>query len=127
MPLIYLAKNEQLDILAELPDKCLIPERIESEVVTAGIEEVARTGILSVVSALQSELFEQLQCNDQLTAADSAVLTVAAQRDRVAVMDGQYGREITKVENIHTRGTVVRRPGATGGQPSAVSRSARSR
>lgn len=115
-PLIYLAKTDHLDVLAEVPEQCLIPERIENEVVTTGhdegypdarrIEEAIQNGILTVVSAPQSDVFERLQRNEQLTAADSAVLAVAADRNGVAVMDEQYGRDIAAVENIPTRGTV---------------------
>jgi predicted nucleic acid-binding protein len=115
-PLIYLAKVDRLDILTQLHGDRLIPERVATEVVTAGldagypdarrIDHRIEAGDFDVVPAPETTLWDRLAENPNLSGADAAVLTLAADRDATAVMDEAYGRDVAEVEGINTRGTV---------------------
>ena len=111
---IYLAKTERLDLVENLPRRCVIPEEVYDEVVTRGLEEdhadarridrVVEDGTLDVRSAPETETLVRLADNDRLSSADAAVLAVAEANDGTAVMDEQYGRDVADVEGITTKG-----------------------
>ncbi|MDL0130815.1 DUF3368 domain-containing protein [Halobacterium salinarum] len=114
-PLIYLGTADQLQVLSHLDCRRLIPERVYDEVVTAGVdagypdarrvEQRVDAGEFDVVSAPETTLFDRLSDNPNVSNADVAVLTLAADRNATAVMDDAYGRDIADVEGINTRGT----------------------
>jgi predicted nucleic acid-binding protein len=115
-PLIYLAKAGGLSLVSDLPSECCTPEQVHEEVVTTGIDEgyadarrierIVEDGVLDVVAVDERDTFERLRHNQNLSAADAAVLTVADERDATAVMDEQYGRTVADAEGIATLGTV---------------------
>lgn len=114
-PLIYLAKAERLDLIAELPGECCLPDRVYDEVVVAGIEgghadarrieRIVEDGVLERHSAPNDETFERLCRNENLSTADAAVLALANDADGIAVMDEQPGRHAADADGITTRGT----------------------
>lgn len=114
-PLIYLATVDRLELLADLPETCVVPDSVHHEVVTRGLEEdhpdarrierAIEGGTLDPVDDPDSETFDRLRRNDSLSTADAAVLAVAADEDGTAVMDEQYGRDVADTEGISTRGT----------------------
>ncbi|MFC7166120.1 DUF3368 domain-containing protein [Halospeciosus flavus] len=114
-PLIYLAKAEYLDIVAELDARCVVPKRVYEEVVIDGldagypdarrIESQVEHGLFDVVAVEETEQYGRLVQNPNVSEADVAVLTLAATHDATAVMDEAYGRTVAETENITTRGT----------------------
>lgn len=114
-PLIYLAKAERLELLEQFDQSCVIPERVYKEVVDTGIEEgypdarrierCVEEGSFEIVEVPETESFERLRENDNLSDADVAVLVYAASEGGVAVMDETYGRDVAATEGITTRGT----------------------
>lgn len=114
-PLIYLARANQLDSVAELADECLIPEPVYDEVVTEGldagypdarrIEAVVEADRLAVCELPDSDFANRLERNNGLSGADVAVLTVAASTDGTAIMDERRGRQVARVEGIPVHGT----------------------
>jgi predicted nucleic acid-binding protein len=114
-PLIYLAKTDSLALVDELDTTCCLPERVVDDVVTAEIEQghadarpVDRAlddGVVDVRSATELDAFGRLETNQQLSAADAAVLAIADACDGTAITDDQYGRDVAAVEDIQTRGT----------------------
>lgn len=114
-PLIYLAKVGRLTVVDQLGDPCLIPETVYAEVVDEGLEQghpdarlVERRvddGAFGVVTVEETPLSSRLETNENLSAADAAVLACAGARDAIAVMDEAYGREVAATEGITTRGT----------------------
>jgi len=114
-PLIYLAKADALADVDELDDSCVIPERVSGEVVETGIEQgypdarrierCVDDGHFEVVAVAESDVFERLRRNPNLSDADVAVLAHAAAVDGSAVMDETHGRDVAATEGITTRGT----------------------
>lgn len=114
-PLIYLASVERLSLVVDRVSEPVVPEPVHQEVVVDGIEgghadarrveRAIETGALEVVPAPDTETFDRIAQNERLTAADAAVLAIAASRDAVAVMDEQYGRDVADAEGIQSRGT----------------------
>lgn len=114
-PLIYLATVERLDSIRYLDEPCVTPEPVYAEVVTAGIEQghpdarrierCVEEEQLDVVSTTETALAERLRENENLSDADVAVLSCAAERDGTAVMDEAYGRDVAATEGVRTRGT----------------------
>jgi len=114
-PLIYLATVDRFGILGTLSDDRVILERVYDEVVTAGleaghadarrVERAVEEDVLTVATVERSGTFERLEANDNLSEADAAVLAMADDRDGIAVMDEQYGRDVAAAEGIETRGT----------------------
>lgn len=114
-PLIYLASTGRLELVDALPSGSCLPERVYDEVVTAGIEaghadarRIERAvdgGHFGVRPDPDTPLASRLERNDNLSAADVAVLALAADLDGVAVMDEQYGRTVADAEGVATRGT----------------------
>ncbi|QCC46913.1 DUF3368 domain-containing protein [Halobellus limi] len=114
-PLIYLGKTDSLDLLRNLDEPCVIPERVYAEVVEAGVEQghpdarrverAVSDGVFRVVAVEESGMLTRLRENPNLSEADAAVLACADARDGTAVMDEAYGRDVAGVENITTRGT----------------------
>ena len=132
-PLIYLATTDRLELLADLPEPCVLPEAVYEEVVTEGVsaghadarrvQRAVEDGWLTVVSVegtapeadapfetLTSsetaiEIVDRLTQNDRLSRADAEVLAFAGSREATAVMDEAYGRAIADAEDILTRGT----------------------
>ncbi len=114
-PLIYFAKVDQLTLISHFDEPCVIPDRVYTEVVDAGIkhgypdarriEQSVEDESLSVISVDDDEFFSRLKRNPKLSDADVAVLTCAYTHDGVAVMDETYGRDVASTEQITTRGT----------------------
>ncbi|EMA47121.1 DUF3368 domain-containing protein [Halobiforma nitratireducens] len=114
-PLIYLAKVDQLRILAHLEGERYIPTRVYDEVVTTGLEEgypdarriehCVSDGLFEVISVEETELTKRLRHNPNLSEPDIAVLACAHSRDGIAVMDEAYGRTAAEVADIETKGT----------------------
>lgn len=114
-PLLSLAKAGRLDPVGELGSRCVLPEQVHEEIVTAGLEaghadarrvdRAVADGRLDVVQVEETDAFERLRSNQNLTDADAAVLAAADARDATAVMDEQYGRDVADAEGIPTRGT----------------------
>lgn len=114
-PLIALAKADHLDVLTGRDETPVVPARVYDEVVETGlsagypdarrIERAIENGHFAVEDAPESALFEDLASSPALSEADAAVLTLAADRDGVAVMDEQAGRAIADAEGIERRGT----------------------
>jgi predicted nucleic acid-binding protein len=114
-PLIYLAKVDQLTLISELDDTCVIPKRVYTEVVDTGIEQgypdarrverCIEDDMLTVMSVDDDEFVSRIQRNPNLSDADVAVLACAYTHDGVAVMDETYGRDVASTEGITTRGT----------------------
>lgn len=114
-PLVYLATVDRLSLLSHLDEPRLVPERVYHEVVTRGLEEgypdtrrVERgteEGIFDVVAVEETDTFEHLRENPNLSGADAAVLACAAENGATAVMDEAYGRDVAAVEGIQARGT----------------------
>ncbi|MFB6100024.1 MAG: DUF3368 domain-containing protein [Candidatus Nanohalobium sp.] len=106
-PLIYLAKARKLEEVEELEGEKLVPEEVYREVVEEGrgepdaerIEKAVEEGIFEVVSA------EIEGDSDFLSDADLQVLKVAEERDAIAVMDEENGRNVADIRGIETRGT----------------------
>ncbi len=113
--LIYLAKVDQLTLVAHLEAQCVIPTRVYAEVVETGIEQgypdarrieqSTEDGLLTRLSVDDDEFFSRLQRNPKLSDADVAVLACAYTHDGVAVMDETYGRDVASAEQVTTRGT----------------------
>ncbi|SIR73887.1 Predicted nucleic acid-binding protein, contains PIN domain [Haladaptatus litoreus] len=114
-PLIYLAKADALSYLRSLAIPRYIPEAIYEEVVTKGldhdypdarrIERAVDANTFKVVSVEETPLSDRLRRNPNLSDADVDVLVLAVERDSIAVMDEQYGRDVAATEEIPTRGT----------------------
>jgi predicted nucleic acid-binding protein len=114
-PLIYLAKAERLERLAELDGNGLATAEIYTEVVERGveagypdarrIERLVENDVFRVVTVEETDTYTRLQKNDRLSEADASVLSCAKSRDAVAVMDETYGRDVAATEGIETRGT----------------------
>jgi predicted nucleic acid-binding protein len=106
-PLIYLAKAGKLDKLEKLEEEKLIPEKVYIEVVEeAGkepdgqrIEKAVEKGILKTASA------EAGNGSESLSKADLQVLKIAEEKEAVAVMDEEHGRNVADVRDIKTHGT----------------------
>lgn len=113
-PLIYLAKIDRLELVQDSLSNCVVPASVYDEVVTRGLKEdhpdarrIERTvdeSLLETVPVPESETFDRLQRNDKLSTADAAVLAIANTNDGIAIMDGQYGRDVADTEAIPTRG-----------------------
>ena len=114
-PLIYLAKIDQLTLLAHYEEPRVIPERVYEEVVETGleagypdarrIERFVDADGFTVVTVETTPLLSRLRTNEHLSEADASVLACADAHDGVAVMDEQYGRDVGAAEGITTRGT----------------------
>ena len=114
-PLIVLASADSLSILEPLEQPLVVPERVRTEVVDAGLQgghadarrlrAAIECGLLSVQEVEATEFFEDLCDLDGLSDTDGAVIAHAAANDAVAVMDEAYGRSIASAENVETRGT----------------------
>ncbi|PHQ39138.1 DUF3368 domain-containing protein [Halorubrum persicum] len=116
-PLIYLAKAERLGVIETLDEPRVVPEAVHREVVTAGVEQgyddarrierAVEEGLVDVVAVDtdDSPVATRLARHPGLSDADAAVLTCAAARDAVAVMDESAGRSAAEVEDVETRGT----------------------
>lgn len=114
-PLIVLASAERLALLETFDRTLLVPERVRSEAVDAGIaagyadarrlEAVIEEGSLDVREVEATPLFDDLSDLDGLSEADAAVLAVAADEDATAILDEARGRSIAAAEGIQTRGT----------------------
>lgn len=114
-PLIYLAKVDRLELVQQLDELCVIPERVYGEVVKTGIEHgypdarrIERSvedDLFEVVTVEDTAFMSRLQQNPNLSDADVAVLACAAVHEDVAVMDETYGRNVAATEGITTRGT----------------------
>ena len=99
-PLIYLATVDRLDVVALLDGECIVPDRVYEEVVTTGVDEghpdarrierAVEGGMFQRVAIEMDEHFERFADADGLSAADAAVLSLAHQRDAIAVMDDSY-------------------------------------
>ena len=117
IPLIYLAKVDQLGLIADLVGRNLIPEAVYGEVVIKGmqagyedarrIERAVEDGIFEVVSVDRddSPVADGLARHPGLSEADVDVLVCADGREAVAIMDEAAGRSAAIVEGIETRGT----------------------
>jgi len=114
-PLIYLGKAERLDVLSNIERELVVPTRVYEEVVYEGmkygyadaerVNKRVREGLLEQRSFEETERFERLVRNTNLSPADVTVLLLADDADGVAVMDEQHGRDVADVEGIETRGT----------------------
>lgn len=114
-PLIYLATVERLSLVVEHVEEPVVPSPVQREVVERGleaghadarrVERAINSGALAVAPVPESDDFERIRRNQHLTDADAAVLAVTAERDAVAVMDEQYGRDVADAEGIETRGS----------------------
>ena len=115
-PLIYLATIDRLDLIGALDEKCVIPEPVYEEVVTAGIdaghpdarrvEQAVEEALFDVRPVDGSELSDRLDGNPNLSEADVAVIAFAAEYGGVAILDERYGRATAETEGVETRGTV---------------------
>lgn len=114
-PLIYLAKAARLDVVSELDEERLVPERVYEEVVTAGIEaghpdarrveRQVEDGHFDVAAVDENDQYRRLVDNPNVSEADVSVLVLAATHGATAVMDEAYGRTVAETEGIETRGT----------------------
>lgn len=114
-PLIYLGKANRLDVLNALQSNLLVPNRVYEEVVYQGmknghadakrVNECVQGGVIEQESVEQTERFDRLAAETNLSEADTAVLLLADEVDGTAVMDERYGRTIADTEGIETRGT----------------------
>jgi len=114
-PLIVLASADRLSILETFGSELVVPERVRTEVVDAGIaaghpdarrvRAAIDRGLLTVREVDRSPLFEELVALDGLSDADAAVLTYAATDDALVVMDERAGRSIAAAEGITSRGS----------------------
>lgn len=114
-PLISLSRADRLSLLDALDGGRLVPKPVYEEVVVDGVEtgypdarrleRAVDDGRLDVVAIERTDLADRLGRNPALSDADVAVLTCAAARDGVAVMDEAAGREAAAVEGIDMRGT----------------------
>jgi len=114
-PLIYLGKADRLDVLENLRRETLVPNPVYEEVVHRGlrkgyvdakrVNQFVRDGALQQRSVEKPTRFERLTKETKLSAADTAVLSLADEVDGTAIMDESYGREIADTEGVKTRGT----------------------
>jgi len=114
-PLIYLGKANRLDVLKNFRQETLVPNPVYEEVVYRGlrkgyvdanrVDEFVRNGPLQQRAVEKPKRFERLTEETKLSAADTAVLSLADEVDGTAVMDESYGREIADMEDVETRGT----------------------
>lgn len=114
-PLIYLGKADRLDALEKFDRELLVPQRVYDEVVHVALEkgyadakrvdERVKDGILRQSTVEETERFENLVTETELSPADTAVILLADEVGGTAVMDEQYGRNIADTENVETRGT----------------------
>ncbi|WP_247730630.1 DUF3368 domain-containing protein [Halovivax limisalsi] len=114
-PLIYLATVDHLTLLEHYEEPRVIPERVYEEVVETGldagypdarrIERAVAAEQFTVITVDTTPLLSRLQTNEHLSDADCAVLACADERDGIAVIDEQYGRDVAAAEGITTRGT----------------------
>jgi predicted nucleic acid-binding protein len=103
-----------LDVVTAVDPDRVIPERVYDEVVTAGldaghadvrrVERAVESGRFDVVP-VDGGAFDRLCDNSALSAADAAVLALAADRDATAVVDERHGRAVADAEGIETHGT----------------------
>jgi predicted nucleic acid-binding protein len=106
-PLIYLAKSEKIEEVDRLEGEKFIPEKVYEEVVEEpenepDAEKIRKTVEVDIFTVVPSEVEEE---SDFLSQADLQVLKVAEDRDAVAVMDEENGRNVADVRGIETRGT----------------------
>lgn len=116
-PLIYPSKVDALGLLEYTADENLVPEAVYAEVVTNGIEagftdarrieQAVDRGLLTVQYVGESEFADRLRRNPNLSEADVAVITLAAKKDEVAVMDDRYARATAETEGVETIGTIA--------------------
>lgn len=114
-PLIYLGKTDQLDVIADVDRRLVVPERVYGEVVAEGMERgyadakrvdtLVRDGTFERRTFEENDRFDRLVRNTRLSRADTAVLLLADELGGTAVMDEGYGRSIAETEGVETRGT----------------------
>mgnify|MGYP002760853710 CR=1 FL=1 len=114
-PLIYLANVDALSHLTAVDDECVIPARVEAEVVDTGIEQgylnarrieaAIAAGGFTVAAVAETAVTERLRRTPNRSANDVAALAPAAAADGIAVMDETHGRTVATTEGSTTRGT----------------------
>lgn len=114
-PLVYLAKADRLRPLGAPDGPRLVPRRVYGEVVSDGLEHeypdarridaCVDDGLFDVRTVGDGDPFDRFASIDALSAADAAVLSLAARRNGTAVMDERTGRDVARTEGIETRGT----------------------
>ncbi|MFO7966494.1 MAG: DUF3368 domain-containing protein [Archaeoglobaceae archaeon] len=117
-PLIYLAKVNKLHLLEKIDTELIIPQSVFEEVVVKGrelgkpdaliIERLVDKGDFKIeeTDAGESEFYNKLRENENLSQADVEALFLARKRNCTAIMDEDYARRIAEAEGIHCRGTI---------------------
>jgi len=115
-PLIYLAKVEKLNLLWNISEKKVIPRSVFEEVVVKGkeagkvdaliVERLIEQGVFQVTEVEETDVYRKLMKNKKLSTADVEVLALAKVADGVAIVDEDYARMVTEVEDIKCGGTI---------------------
>lgn len=112
-PLIYLAKSRVLEKVAKLNTKNIIPFNVYSEVVEQG-KNFGFIDALYIEKLVKNKVFEVLKFDidpvfsvyENLSIADSEVLSAAKQIDAIALIDESVARDIAILNNIKLGGTI---------------------
>ncbi|MDI6859169.1 MAG: DUF3368 domain-containing protein [Methanocellales archaeon] len=114
---MYLAKVGLLRLMRDLPGEKLTTLGVKKEVVDEG-KEVAAKDALMVERILQEKavkiekitdkkLFQIFSAIPELHETDAEVLTLAKERDGIAIMDDKVARETAKIYGIEYGGTAL--------------------
>ncbi len=114
-PLIYLTKAGLIEVLEGLEGEKLTPPTVKREVVDEGkrkgipdavaLGELFEKGVFKICKPLNSSLLSRLMETKGLHTADAEVLTLAKEREGLAVVDDAVARKTAKVYGIPYVGT----------------------
>jgi len=111
--LIYLSKARILEKISKLKTKNIIPSHVYQEVVEQG-KNFGFVDALYIENVVKNKLFETREfkiesiflINDNLSFADSEVLSAAKQLNATALIDESVARYIATLNGINLGGTV---------------------
>ncbi|ADC65224.1 conserved hypothetical protein [Ferroglobus placidus DSM 10642] len=113
MPLIYLSKVSLSWIFEELEGEKLIPETVYYEVVVKGkekgdvdtfiVDELIQKGVFKVIKV---EPINWLRRIEELHKGEMEVLSLAKERDGIALTDDSIAREVGEALGVKVHGTL---------------------
>ncbi|MDI6639409.1 MAG: DUF3368 domain-containing protein [Methanocellales archaeon] len=103
---MYLAKVGLLRLMRYLPGEKLTTLGVKKEVVDER-KEVAAKDALMVERIADKKLFQIFSAIPKLHETDAEVLTLAKERDGIAIMDDKVARETAKIYGIEYGGTAL--------------------
>jgi len=107
-PLIFLSRSRHLDLLRTVADEIWVPEPVATEIQQRGSHDLTAQAIVNTnwlitkpVSSISATITEW-----RLGAGESAVLALALEQQRDAILDDLAGRKCAATLSIPVRGTL---------------------